>query len=67
MARVCLVCDKKPSVVNNVSHANNKTKRWVFPNVHRMRFKVQGDISGKVKCGMVCTKCMKAGKVQKVL
>ncbi|MBC7500823.1 MAG: 50S ribosomal protein L28, partial [Herminiimonas sp.] len=27
MARVCQVTGKKPMVGNNVSHANNKTKR----------------------------------------
>ncbi len=29
MARVCDVTGKKPMTGNNVSHANNKTKRWV--------------------------------------
>lgn len=67
MARICLSCGKRPSVVNNVSHANNKTKRWCYPNVHRMRFTVTGDNSGKVKAGSVCTKCVKAGLVVKVV
>ena len=29
MARVCQVTGKRPMVGNNVSHANNKTNRWV--------------------------------------
>lgn len=67
MARICAICDKRPVSANNVSHAKNRTKRWLFPNVHKMRFRLTGDTSGKVKCGRVCTKCVKAGKVQKVL
>lgn len=66
MARICATCGKKPRVANLVSHANNKVKRWVYPNVHRMRFIVKGE-SSKVRAGSVCTKCVKAGKVQKVV
>ena len=33
MARVCQVTGKKPAVGNNVSHANNKTKRRFLPNL----------------------------------
>jgi len=64
MARICVVCDKRPRVANLVSHAKNRTKRWVYPNVHVMRFAVQG--SSKVTRGAVCTKCVKAKKVLKV-
>lgn len=34
MARVCEVTGKKPMVGNNVSHANNKTKRRFLPNLN---------------------------------
>lgn len=67
MARMCAVCGKGPSVGNLVSHANNKVKRWIYPNVHRMRFTLAHDNSGKVCQAKVCTKCVKAGKVKKVL
>lgn len=67
MARICSICDKKPQVANHVSHANNKVKRWVYPNVHSMRFTVTGDNSHSVQRGKVCTKCVKAGKVKKVI
>ena len=67
MSRICCLCDKRPQVGNNVSHANNRTKRWVYPNVHKMRFTLAGSTSGKVQRGAVCTKCVKAGKVQKVV
>lgn len=33
MSRVCEVTGKKPMVGNNVSHANNKTKRRQLPNL----------------------------------
>ncbi len=38
MARVCQVTGKRPMVGNNVSHANNKTKRRFLPNLHHRRF-----------------------------
>ena len=38
MARVCDISGKKPMVGNNVSHANNKTKRKFYPNLHKKRF-----------------------------
>ena len=33
MSKVCVVTGKKPNVANNVSHANNKTKRRQMPNL----------------------------------
>lgn len=38
MARVCEITGKRPQVGNNVSHANNKTKRKFYPNLHKKRF-----------------------------
>jgi large subunit ribosomal protein L28 len=38
MARVCQVTGKAPRVGNNVSHANNKTKRRFLPNLQERRF-----------------------------
>ncbi len=43
MARVCQVTGKRPLVGNNVSHANNKTKRRFSPNLHYHRFWVDGE------------------------
>ena len=43
MARVCQVTGKAPMVGNNVSHANNKTKRRFLPNLHYRRFWVSGE------------------------
>ena len=41
MARVCQVTGKHPMVCNNVSHANNRTKRRFLPNLHYRRFWVE--------------------------
>jgi len=38
MSKVCQVTGKRPVVGNNVSHANNKTKRRFEPNLHKHRF-----------------------------
>jgi len=41
MARVCQVTGKAPMVGNNVSHANNRTKRRFLPNLQQRRFWVE--------------------------
>ncbi|MBA3582816.1 MAG: 50S ribosomal protein L28 [Gammaproteobacteria bacterium] len=41
MSRVCQVTGKKPQTGNNVSHANNRTKRRFLPNLHTHRFWVE--------------------------
>ena len=43
MSRICQVPGKKPMVGNNVSHANNKTKRRFLPNLHHRRFWVESE------------------------
>jgi len=43
MSRVCQVTGKRPLVGNNVSHANNKTKKRSLPNLHRHRFWVANE------------------------
>ncbi|MFM7531870.1 MAG: 50S ribosomal protein L28 [Rubrivivax sp.] len=43
MARVCQVTGKGPMVGNNVSHANNKTKRRFLPNLHYRRFWLESE------------------------
>lgn len=65
--KICAVCDRGPRSTFSVSHAHNRTKRWVYPNVHTIRFTLVGDAKGKVHRGAVCTKCMKAGKIKKVV
>ncbi len=43
MARVCQVTGKKPMSGQNVSHANNKTKRRFLPNLQYRRFWVDSE------------------------
>ena len=62
MARRCEICGKGPQSGNNVSHANNKTRRRWLPNIQR----VKANVAGTVKTVRVCTRCIKAGKVVKV-
>jgi large subunit ribosomal protein L28 len=38
MSKVCIVTGKRPMVGNNVSHANNRTKRRFEPNLQYHRF-----------------------------
>ena len=35
MSKICVVTGKKPNIANNVSHANNKTKRRQMPNLQK--------------------------------
>ncbi|MDB4907301.1 MAG: rpmB [Gemmatimonadetes bacterium] len=55
----CFSCDKGVAYGNNVSHANNKTRRHFKPNLQVARIVLNGKIE-KVK---VCTRCLSAGKV----
>ncbi len=62
MARVCYVCGKGPSTGNNVSHANNKTKRRWLPNLQPVKIV---DLAGDRRRVRVCTSCISAGKIRK--
>lgn len=57
----CFVCGKGVAFGNNVSHANNKTRRVWKPNLQVARVVIDGTIT-KVK---VCTRCLHAGKIQR--
>jgi len=65
MSRVCDVCGKGPVVGNNVSHANNKTKKVWYPNLQRLR--CLDNKTGAVKRIKVCTRCLRSGFVKKAL
>jgi len=43
MSRVCQVTGKKPVAGNNVSHANNRTRRRFLPNLHSHKFWVESE------------------------
>lgn len=61
MAATCEICGKGPSFGNNVSHANNKTKRRWNPNLQPVKA-VQ---NGKVRKIKVCSRCIRSGAVVK--
>ncbi|RJQ53109.1 MAG: 50S ribosomal protein L28 [Nitrospiraceae bacterium] len=60
---VCSVCGKKKVSGNNVSHANNRTKRVFMPNLQKI--KVQTTHGTKKQ--HVCTRCLRSGNVKKVV
>ena len=59
----CSVCGKQRMAGQNVSHANNITKRTFFPNLQTVRALVNGQPK-KVKA---CTRCIRGGKVVKAV
>ena len=63
MAFACEICGKKRQVGNNVSHANNRTKRVFRPNLQTVRALVQG-AARRIR---VCTRCLRSGLVQKAV
>ncbi|MFW6324647.1 MAG: 50S ribosomal protein L28 [Desulfovibrionales bacterium] len=62
MGKECAICGKKPQVGNNVSHANNKTKRRFLPNLQKVRVQLA---SGEVRRVSVCTRCIRSGDITK--
>jgi large subunit ribosomal protein L28 len=57
MSRVCQVTGKKPVSGNNVSHANNRTRRRFLPNLQSHKFWVESE-NRWVKLRL-CTKGMR--------
>jgi large subunit ribosomal protein L28 len=57
----CYVCHKGVTFGNNVSHANNKTRRVFKPNLQVARVVHEG----KTVRVRVCTRCIHAGKVRR--
>ena len=61
MAATCEICGKGPSFGNNVSHANNKTKRRWNPNLQT----VKAVRNGQVKKIMLCSRSLRSVSVIK--
>jgi large subunit ribosomal protein L28 len=59
----CSVCGKLRMAGQNVSHANNITKRTFKPNLQQVRALVDG----RAQKVMVCTRCIRSGKIQKAV
>ena len=63
MSRICELTGKGRQVGHNVSHANNKTKRTWQPNLQR----VHATVKGAGRHLLVCTRCLRSGKVAKAV
>jgi large subunit ribosomal protein L28 len=76
MLRRCAICGKGPQYGHSLSRrglakkkggTGKKTtranKRRFLPNLH----KIKAEISGRAKTIYICTKCLKAGKVKKII
>lgn len=61
MAKVCHSCGKGPAFGQSRSHSMVATKRRFEPNLQKVR--ILDD--GTKRRAYVCTRCLKAGKVQK--
>lgn len=61
MARRCEICGKGPLVGHRISHAHNLTKRRWLPNLQKIRVR----INGGTKRMLVCTECIRSGRVSK--
>lgn len=61
MAFRCELCDKGALVGNNVSHANNKTKKRSLPNLQTVR----ANVNGRTMRMRICTRCLKKGRITK--
>ncbi|TVQ99951.1 MAG: 50S ribosomal protein L28 [Desulfovibrionales bacterium] len=62
MSKVCDICGKRPHTGNNVSHANNKTKRRFLPNLQQVRAQMPDGETQRLK---VCTRCIRSNAVTK--
>jgi len=61
MSRVCEICGKGPATGNNISHANNKSRRRWNVNLQTVR----AVRNGRVKRIRACTRCIRSGAVVK--
>ncbi|CAA6826570.1 MAG: LSU ribosomal protein L28p [uncultured Sulfurovum sp.] len=59
MARRCDVTGKGPLVGNNVSHANNKTKRRQLPNLRSVKITLEDGTTKRIKVAASTLRTMK--------
>ena len=63
MGRTCEVCGKGTKFGNQVSHSHRRTKRTWKVNL----ISIKALVKGAVKRMKICTRCLRSGKVQKVV
>lgn len=59
MSRKCAITGKGPMVGNNVSHANNKTKRRFMPNLRTVRVMIEDGTTRKIRVAASTLRTMK--------
>lgn len=63
MAKVCEICNKGKATGFKISHSNIKTKRKWRPNIQRIKILLKGS-PRRVN---VCSRCIKAGKIERAI
>lgn len=63
MSTKCTICGKAPQSGNTISHSHRTTRRRWMPNLQ----KVKVAVNGSAKRVRVCTGCIRAGKIQKIV
>ncbi len=63
MSRECAICGKTANKANKISFSHKANVHRQVPNLQT----VKAVIDGKVQSVKVCTSCIKANKVQKVI
>lgn len=63
MARKCAVCGKGVQVGMQVSHSHIRNKRTWSPNLQRVRAMVDGT----PRRILVCTRCLRSGRVKRAI
>ncbi len=63
MGKKCYICGKTTTFGNKVSHSKQKTRKKQKPNLHNIKIEVNNEI----KKVYICSKCLKANKVKKVV
>ncbi|MDD4334829.1 MAG: 50S ribosomal protein L28 [Desulfotomaculaceae bacterium] len=63
MARNCVICGKSTVVGIKLSHSHIRSKRTWAPNLQR----VKAVINGSPRKVLVCTRCLRSGRVQRAI
>jgi large subunit ribosomal protein L28 len=63
MSKVCEVCGRGPDIGRRVSYSGRRNKKKRSPNVQRVKAIYQG----RRRRMWICTRCIKAGKIKKVV